>query len=97
MIRKRSSIAMTAVLLSLQAVLPITAKASDLTAPDGRGLSTNTDDFRVPNSAAAQSTEDDASRLSDLESSVAHRNGPPALSLGVSGWVGEQVIHTVNH
>ena len=98
MIRQRSSIAMTAVLLSLQAVLPITAKAGDLTAPDGRGLSTNTDDFRVPNSAAAaQSTGDDASRLSDLESSVAHRNGPPALSLGVSGWVGEQVIHTVNH
>jgi len=24
-------------------------------------------------------------------------NGPPALSLSVSGWVGEQVIHTVNH
>jgi hypothetical protein len=43
MIRQLSSIAMTAVLLSLQAVLPITAKAGDLTAPDGRGLSTNTD------------------------------------------------------
>ena len=28
---------------------------------------------------------------------VAHRNGPPALSLNVRGWVGEQVIHTVNH
>ena len=99
MIRQRLSIAITAVLLSLQAgVLPITAKAGDLTAPDDRGLSTNTDDFRVPNSAAAaQSTGDDASRLSDLESTVAHRNGPPALSLSVSGWVGEQVIHTVNH
>ena len=97
MIRQRLSIAITAVLLSLQAVLPITAKAGDLTAPDGRGLSTNTDDFRVPNSAAAaQSTEDEASRLSDLES-LARRNGPPALSLSVSGWVGEQVIHTVNH
>jgi hypothetical protein len=98
MTRQRSSIAITAVLLSLEVVLPITARAGDLTAPDGRGLSTNADDFRVPNSAAAaQSTGDDASRLSDLQSTVVHRNGPPALSLSVSGWVGEQVIHTVNH
>ena len=96
--RTRLSMSVMAALLSLQAVLPLTAKAGDLTASDDRGLSTETDDFRVPNSAAAaQSTEADASRLSDLESSVAHRNGPPALSLSVSGWVGDQVIHTVNH
>ena len=97
MIRQRS-IAITAVLLSLQAVRQSQRKLAISTAPDGRGLPTNTDDFRVPNSAAAaQSTGDDASRLSDLESTVAHRNGPAALSLSVSGWVGEQVIHTVNH
>ncbi len=97
MIRICWSIAVTAALLTLQTVLPLGASAGDLTTPDGRSLSINTDDFRVPNKAAAQSTEDDASRLSDLESSLARRNGPPALSLSVSGWVGEQVIHTVNH
>ena len=97
MISLRLFIWVMVALLGLQPV-SLAARAGDLTAPDGRGLSTNTDDFRVPNSAAAaQSTGDDASRLSDLESTVAHRNGPAALSLSVSGWVGEQVIHTVNH
>ena len=96
MISLRSFICVIVALLSLQAV-PLSARAGDLTAPDGP-ISINTDKYRVPNSAAAaQSTGDDASRLSDLESTVAHRNGPPALSLSVSGWVGEQVIHTVNH
>lgn len=96
MMRPRVSI--FAALLSLQAVLPLAARAGDLTAPDGRGLSINTDAYRVPDSpTAAKSPEDAASRLSDLESTVAHRIGPPTLSLSVSGWVGEQVIHTINH
>ncbi len=87
-----------AALLTFQTVAPLAARAGDLTAPDGHNLPINTDDIRVPNSAAAaQSTENDASRLSDLEASLARRSGPPALSLSVSGWVGEQVIHTVNH
>lgn len=96
MMRLGLSISLAAALVSLQvAVLPVSVWAGDLNAPN---LPVNADDFRVPNSAAvAQSTENDASRLSDLESSLARRNGPPALSLSVSGWVGEQVIHTVNH
>ncbi len=84
--------------LLLLATMTVSAKAEDLTAPDERSLSVKNTDLRVPNStAAAQSTENDTSRLSDLESTVARRNGPPALSLSVSGWVGEQVIHTINH
>ena len=100
MMRLGLTILVAAALLSLQAavVLPISVRAGDLNAPDGHNLHINTDELRVPNNAAAtQSTEDDASRLSDLESSLARRNGPPAVSLSVSGWVGEQVIHTVNH
>jgi hypothetical protein len=99
MIRVGLSLSLAAALLSLQAaMLPISVRAGDLNAPDAHTLRINADDFRVPNSAAAtQSTQDDASRLSDLESPLARRNGPPAVSLSVSGWVGEQVIHTVNH
>jgi hypothetical protein len=99
MMRLGLSISVAATLLSLQtAVLPNSVRAGDLTAPEGHNLHINADDIRVPSTAAAtQSTEDDASRLSDLESSLARRNGPPALSLSVSGWAGEQVIHTVNH
>ena len=99
MMRLGLTILVAAALLSLQAaVLPISLRAGDLNAPDGHNLHINTDELRVPNNAApTQSTEDDASRLSDLESSVARRNGPPAVSLSVSGWVGEQVIHAVNH
>jgi len=90
------SISVAVALFSLQAaVLPVSVRAGDLNAPN---LPVNADDFRAPNNAAAtQLTEDDASRLSGLESSLARRNGPPAVSLSVSGWVGEQVIHTVNH
>ncbi len=99
MMRLGLTILVAAALLSLQAaVLPISVRAGDLNAPDGHNLHINMDELRVPNNAApTKSTEDDASRLSDLESSVARRNGPPAVSLSVSGWVGEQVIHTVNH
>ena len=97
MMRLSLTILVAAALLSLQvAVLPISARAGDLSAPDA--LHINTDEAWPPNNAAAtHSPEDDASRLSDLKSSLARRNGPPALSLSVSGWVGEQVIHTVNH
>jgi len=91
MISLRLFICVIVALLSLQAV-PLSARAGDLTAPDGP-ISINTDKYRVPESAAApQSKEDDASRLSDLESAAARRSGPPALSLSVSGWVAGQVI-----
>ena len=45
-------------------------------------------------SAAPQSLQDDAAKVTDLEAAraaVEHRV-TPALSLGVSGWVGEQII-----
>ena len=91
------SVCSTASLLFL-ATMTVSATAEDLTIPDEGSLSIKSNELRIPNSPAAdQSTEDESSKLSDLESTVARRNGPPALSLSVSGWVGEQVIHTINH
>ena len=91
MISLRLFICALVALLGLQTV-PLSARAGDLTAPDGP-ISVNTDQYRVPDSAAApQSKDDDASRLSDLESAAARRSGPPAVSFSVSGWVAEQVI-----
>ena len=89
MISLRLFICVMVALLGLQTV-PLSARAGDLTAPDGP-ISINTDQYRVP-AAAPQSKEDDASRLSDLEFAAARRSGPPALSLSVSGWVAGQVI-----
>jgi hypothetical protein len=91
MISLRLFICVMVALLGLQAV-PLSARAGDLTAPDGP-ISISTDEYRVPDSAAApQSKEEDTSRLSDLESAAARRSGPPAVSLSVSGWVAEQII-----
>ena len=91
MISLRLFICVMVALLGLQPV-SLAARAGDLTAPDGP-ISINKDQYGVPDSAAARrSKEDDASRLSDLESAAARRSGPPALSLSVSGWVAGQVI-----
>ena len=62
---------------------------------NGKSLVINPDDVRKSDpAAAAQTRDDDASRINDLESTRAalDRRTGPALSLSISGWVGEQVI-----
>jgi hypothetical protein len=85
--------------LTLLSVLATTfsAGAEDLTVHpiDSRSLSINPDDVRQTDAAQTdQSRGDDAARVTDLESTRAalDRRAGPALSLTVSGWVGEQVI-----
>ena len=82
-----------AVLTALSTLASIgSARADDLSAPN---LSIKLDDARpLDTGTAPQSPEDDASMVTDLEATraaVEHRV-TPALSLGISGWVGEQVI-----
>jgi hypothetical protein len=62
---------------------------------DSGSLSINPDDVRQTNTDESQSRGDDASRVTDLESTRAalDRRSGPALSLSISGWVGEQVIY----
>ena len=62
---------------------------------NGGSLSIKPDDVhQMDTGATAQSREDDASKVTDLEATRAaiDRHAAPALSLGVSGWVGEEVI-----
>jgi hypothetical protein len=83
-----------AVLMALSTLASTdSARAEDLSAPN---LSIKLDDARPLDTGAAPQSPglDDASKLTDLEATraaIEHRV-TPALSLGVSGWVGEQVI-----
>ena len=82
-----------AVLMALSTLASIgSSRAEDLSAPN---LSIKLDDAHPWDTRAApQSLQDDAAKVTDLEAAraaVEHRV-TPALSLGVSGWVGEQVI-----
>ena len=80
--------------LTLLSVLAtsLSAGAQNLTAHpiDSGSLSIN-----PTNTDESQSRGDDASRTADLESTRAalDRRSGPALSLSISGWVGEQVIY----
>jgi hypothetical protein len=81
-----------ATLLSALAISS-SSRAGDLGAPDlvtGGSLSPNPDDVRQTGPRPG----DDASKVTDLESTRAaiDRHAGPALSLSVSGWIGEQVI-----
>jgi len=83
-------------LLSLLAAT-FSARAEDLSVPSlgSKSLAINPDDVRQSDpAAAAQTRDDDATRTNDLESTRAalDRRAGPALSLSISGWVGEQVI-----
>jgi len=73
-------------------------RAEDLSVPSlgNKSLAINPSDVRQSDTATtAPSQGDDASKVTDLESTRAalDRHAGPALSLGVSGWVSEQVIH----
>jgi hypothetical protein len=82
-----------AVLMALSAFASISSpRAEDLSAPN---LSIKLDEARPSDTGEApQSREDDASKVTDLEAmrAAVEQRVTPALSLGVSGWVGEQVI-----
>ena len=82
-----------AVLMALSTHASIgSARAEDLSAPN---LSIKLDDARpLDTGAAPQLPGDDASMVTDLEAARAavEQRVTPALSFGVSGWVGEQVI-----
>ena len=72
-------------------------KAEDLSIPNlGSSLAIDPKGVRQSDTAeAGQVRGDDASRITDLESTRAalDRRAGPALSLSVTGWVAEQVIH----
>jgi hypothetical protein len=73
------------------------ARAADLSVPnlDNKSLAIKPDDVRQSDAiAAAQTRDDDTFRIKDLESTRAalDRRAGPALSLSVTGWVGEQII-----
>ena len=81
-------------LLSALAITP--SRAEDLSVPDrGSGLAIDPKDVRQSDTGAGQVRGDDASRITDLKSTRAalDRRAGPALSLSVTGWVPEQVIH----
>jgi hypothetical protein len=83
--------------VTLLGALAITSsRAQDLSVPDrGSGLAIDPKDVRQSDAGAGQVRGDDASRITDLESTraVLDRRAGPALSLSVTGWVAEQVIH----
>jgi hypothetical protein len=86
--------------VALLSVIAITfsTRAEDLNVPnlDNKSIAINPNDAHQTDAAvAAQSRGDDASRINDLESTRAalDRRAGPALSLSISGWVGEQVIY----
>ena len=83
--------------VTLLSALTITsARAEDLNVPNlGSGLAIDAEDVRQSDTEAGQVRADDASRITDLESTRAalDRRAGPALSLSVTGWVAEQVIH----
>jgi hypothetical protein len=73
------------------------ARAADLSVPnlDNKSLAINPDDVRQSEPiGAAQTRDDDTFGINDVESTRAalDRRGGAALSLGIAGWVGEQVI-----
>jgi hypothetical protein len=72
------------------------ARAADLSVPnlDNKSLAIKPDDVRQSDAIAAQTRDDDTFRINDLESTRAalDRRAGPALSLSVTGWVGEQII-----
>jgi hypothetical protein len=71
-------------------------RAQDLNVPNlGSGVATDAKDVRQSDTEVGQVRADDASRITDLESTRAalDRRAGPALSLSVTGWVAEQVIH----
>ena len=73
------------------------ARAADLSVPnlDNKSLAIKPDDVRQSDAiAAAQTRDDDTFRINDLKSTRAalDRRAGPALSLSVTGWVGEQII-----
>ena len=84
--------------VTLHSALAITsARAEDLNVPNlGSGLAIDPKDVHQSDPAkAGQVRADDPSRITDLESTraVLDRRAGPALSLSVTGWVAEQVIH----
>jgi hypothetical protein len=82
---------------ALTLLATFSARAADLSVPnlDNKSLAIKPDDVRQSDAiAAAQTRDDDTSRINDLESTRAalDRRAGPALSLSVTGWVGEQII-----
>jgi hypothetical protein len=72
------------------------ARAADLSVPnlDNKSLAIDPDDVRQSDPIGA-AHDDNTFRIYDLESDTGHtfdRRAGPALSLSVTGWVGEQVI-----
>jgi len=83
--------------VTLLSALAITSsRAEDLSIPNlGSSLAIDPKGVRQSDTAeAGQVRGDDASRITDLESTRAalDRRAGPALSLSVTGWVAEQVI-----
>jgi hypothetical protein len=73
------------------------ARAADLSVPnlDNKSLAINPNDVRQSDPiGAAQTRDDDTFRINDVESTRAalDRRAGAALSLSITGWVGEQVI-----
>jgi hypothetical protein len=73
------------------------ARAAGLSVPnlDNKSLAINRDDVRQSDPiGAAQTRDDDTFRINDVESTRAalDRRAGAALSLSITGWVGEQVI-----
>lgn len=92
----RSITCVAAVLLGVLA-LSSAASAGGPAAQDstnGGELKINPDDVRQKNASDADARDEDAA--ADLESTRAalDRRSGPAVSVGVSGWVGEQVVRT---
>jgi hypothetical protein len=83
--------------VTLLSALAITSvRADDLNVPNlGSGLAIDAKDVRQSDTEAGRVRADDASRITDLESTRAalDRRAGPTLSLSVTGWVAEQVIH----
>ena len=84
--------------VTLHSALAITSsRAEDLSALNlGSSLAIDPKDVHQSDSAkAGEVREDDPPRITDLESTraVLDRRAGPALSLSVTGWVAEQVIH----
>ena len=82
---------------ALTLLATFSARAADLSVPnlDNKSLAIKPDDVRQSDAiAAAQTRDDDTFRINDLESTRAalDRRAGPALSLSVTGWVGEQII-----
>ena len=84
--------------VTLLSALAITSsRAEDLNVPNlGSSLAADQNYVRQSDTAEfGQVRGDDAARVTDLESTRAalDRRAGPALSLSVTGWVAEQVIH----